>query len=319
MPRIGQAGGMTRRDFLHRSLLAAGTLGAGVRTLAQNPAAAAPATAKPGAAGSEFTPLRRGVSTFAGRGGTIGTLVTPGLALVIDTQFPDSVVACFDGVRKLAGREADLIINTHHHGDHTAGNVTARQRGIRRIVGHERVPELQRAWAATRNPAPAVEVPNETFSQRWRLDAGDEAVAAEHLGPAHTGGDIIVRFEQANVVHMGDLVFHRLIPVIDRPGGASIKGWIRVLEDVAGRYPADAIYIFGHGRDEVTGRRGDLLLMRDYLARLLETVSADLKAGRTLAQMKERKTLEGFSDYGGANRLPSNIETAHAELASPPS
>jgi cyclase len=261
-----------------------------------------------------FTELRGGVGVFTGRGGTIGTLVAATIALVVDTQFPDSVGPCFDGVKARAGREADLVINTHHHGDHTAGNVTARQRGIRRIVAHERVPDLQRAWAATRNPPPAIEVPNETFSQRWRLDTGDEVISAEHLGPAHTGGDIIVRFEKANVVHMGDLVFHRLIPVIDRPAGASIAGWIRLLEDVAQRYPADAVYIFGHGRDGVTGERVDLLLMRDYLARLLETVGADIKAGRTLEQVKERKALDGFADYGGGNRLPVNLETAFAEL-----
>ena len=46
---------------------------------------------------------------------------------------------------------------------------------------------------------------------------------------------------------MGDLMFNRIYPVIDRPGGASIRHWVVVLEEVAKTYPADAIYVFGHG------------------------------------------------------------------------
>jgi cyclase len=84
----------------------------------------------------------------------------------------------------------------------------------------------------------------------------------------------VVIFEKANVVHMGDLVFNRLYPVVDRPGGASIRGWIKALEDSAAAYPADAIYIFGHGKPEfgVTGDRDDLLVMRDFHSAVLDRV-----------------------------------------------
>jgi len=55
---------------------------------------------------------------------------------------------------------------------------------------------------------------------------GDERVTATHYGPGHTGGDAIIRFEEANVVHMGDLLFNELHPRVDRPGGASIQNWM---------------------------------------------------------------------------------------------
>ena len=69
----------------------------------------------------------------------------------------------------------------------------------------------------------------------------------------------MVTFEQANVVHMGDLMFNRLHPFVDRASGARISNWIEVLEQVTAAHSADTIYIFGHGTPGagVTGDRGE--------------------------------------------------------------
>lgn len=270
------------------------------------------------AATPAFAELRDGVGYFTGRGGTIGWLVNREIALIVDTQFPETIGACLDGLRERAGRQIDLALNTHHHPDHTSGNPALGPRGIRRIVGHENVPQLLRDQAVRRNLTTPPVAPNETFSQRWRLEAGSEVIAAQHFGAAHTGGDILVHFERANVVHVGDVVFNQLHPVIDRPGGAHIRNWINVLELAAAQYPADASYLCGHGRDGVVAERSDLLVMRDYLAKLLETVEGDLTAGRTLEQIKQRAALDGFEDFGGATRLPNNLEAAYLELTGAP-
>src|SRR5208282_2452657 len=86
-----------------------------------------------------------------------------------------------------------------------------------------------------------------------------DATINTHHHPDHTGGNAVIIFEKANVIHMGDLVFNRLYPVVDRPGGATLRGWIKSLEACAAAYPADAIYIFGHGSSKfgITGPRGD--------------------------------------------------------------
>lgn len=93
----------------------------------------------------------------------------------------------------------------------------------------------------------------------------------------------MVIFEKANVVHMGDLVFNRLYPFVDRPGGASLRGWVKALEDSAAAYPADAIYVFGHGNSKfgVTGTRGDLLVMRDFFTAVLERVQGRSRRATT--------------------------------------
>ena len=71
---------------------------------------------------------------------------------------------------------------------------------------------------------------------------------------------------------MGDLVFNRRQPFIDRPGGASIQGWITLLEQVAKAHGNDTIFVFGHAGDgfKVTGGKADLQTFRDFLTALLD-------------------------------------------------
>jgi glyoxylase-like metal-dependent hydrolase (beta-lactamase superfamily II) len=314
-----------RRSFLKTSALAVTAFGllARGRLFAQAlplpPAPPPPARPAPGASGAGFVPLRRGAGVFNGRGGTIGWLVTEDALAVIDTQFPDTAAACLDGLPGRAGRGLDVVINTHHHGDHTAGNPVFKP-VAKTIVAHENVPALQRAAAArARPPALDRQVYADTlFAGNWSAALGDETVSARHHGPAHTGGDIIVVLERANVVHMGDLVFNRLYPVIDRPGGASVRGWISVLETAVKTYPPDAIYIFGHANPAfgVTGTRDDLAPMRDYLSALLAHVEKRIAAGASREEICALENLPGFRDWhqSAPNRLQGNLGVAYDEL-----
>jgi len=146
-------------------------------------------------------------------------------------------------------------------------------------------------------------------------------VTAEFRGPAHTGGDAVVIFEKANVVHMGDLVFNRLYPYVDRPGGASIRGWIKSLEDSAASYPADALFVFGHGSSKfgVTGKRDDLLVMRDFFSAVLAHVGREIAAGRDKPAVVAVENMPGFPDFHAPlpNRLGMVLGAAFDELTAP--
>jgi cyclase len=284
----------TRRDFLASSAVAvaAGVIGRG---------SAARAWQQPPPINPVFTPVRRNVGVFTGRGGTIGYLISPAGVLVVDSQYPDAATLCLDGLRERSGgRSIDVLINTHHHADHTGGNV-AFKAVTRRIVAQARVPDLQRqANAQATTPTDQVYA-DTTFPDAWETRVGDETVRAAYFGPAHTGGDAVVHFEQANVVHVGDLVFNRLQAYVDRPGGASVVHWIAMVEQILNTYPADAVYVFGHAsaKFQVTGGRGDLVVMRDYLTALVEYVRGEMKAGRSRDDvLASTAVLKGFEDYG---------------------
>ncbi len=278
---------MDRRQFLVTSsaALAAGALRPWP-LLAQAPASA-----------GVFEALRRGVGIFTLRGGTIGWLVSPDAVVVIDSQYADSAPACLDGLKQRTSRAFDMLINTHHHADHTGGNGVFRP-AVKRILAHARVPELQRMAAVQAGNEAQQVYPDATFTDVWREDIGKEHVAARHYGPAHTGGDAVITFERANVVHIGDLVFNRCHPRVDRPAGASIANWITSLERIPKDHDKDTLYIFGHGnpRFGVTGARADLDAMHGYLVAVMEHVRKAIAAGRSRDEIAKLDTLAGFPD-----------------------
>jgi cyclase len=321
---------MNRRDFLLRSgaavslsLLAKGPLSA--QTPSTGPAPAAPATpvpVQPPTLVTEFKPLRRNVGYFTGRGGTIGWLVNADAAAAVDTQFPDSAAIFLKDLPGRAGRTLDAVINTHHHGDHTGGNAIFRP-ATKRIIAHANVPGLMRARAeADKRPLDPAVVPDQGFGDNLLQGFGDETISCRYFGPAHTKGDIVTQFVEANVIHLGDLLFNRIYPVIDRPGGASIRHWVTVLEKIASEYPKDAIYICGHGvaKFGVTLGHADLFVFRDYLSALLAHVESEIKAGKSKEEVVKLQNLAGFPDFhvppGRGNRLPSNLGVAYDELTS---
>jgi glyoxylase-like metal-dependent hydrolase (beta-lactamase superfamily II) len=265
-----------------------------------------------------FEELRRNAGIFRGQGGTIGWIVSDGGIVVVDSQFPASATTCVEGLGKRSERKIDALINTHHHRDHTGGNAVFRPK-VGQIVAHRNVPELQRRAAEQRGESADESLtPDTLFDGGWKLDLGDETVAVEHFGPGHTGGDCIVHFQAANVVHMGDLVFNRWFPFIDRPGGASVQRWARQLGGIAANFPQDTIFIFGHGREGfgITGTRDDLVLQRDYLEALLDTAQKGITAGKSLEEIK-KLTVPGFHDHvspGERLSTAANLEVAYEEL-----
>lgn len=302
-----------RRRFIALSSTAA--VAVPLRSLFGQTPAAPPAT--------RFADMRRNVGYFSGRGGTIGWLMNKDTVVVVDTQFPDTAAICLDGLKQKSGRGIDLLFNTHHHADHTAGNGTFKP-ATKRIVAHARVPELQKQAAAqppppNQPPPPPPVFADVTFDKTWSADAGDEKITATHYGPGHTGGDSIIRFERANVVHMGDLFFHERHPFIDRPAGASIQNWIKTLETVAKELPADVQYIAGHSKQDlpVVLARADLMKFRDYLDAVLSQARRGIAEGQAKDTITALKALPGFEGYQEAPprlTLAGSLGVAYDEL-----
>jgi glyoxylase-like metal-dependent hydrolase (beta-lactamase superfamily II) len=271
-----------------------------------------------------LTPLRRTIGTFTGQGGTIGWHIDAKSVVVVDSQFPATARTCLDAVNaRTAARPLDYLVNTHHHADHTGGNGVFRP-AARKILAQANVPRLQMEAAARaaqaaqpgQPPQPEQVVADTTFDKTWREPVGDEVMSLRYYGPAHTSGDAVITFEKANVAHVGDLVFNRRHPVIDRLAGASIANWIKVLEGIVPDHDDGTIYIFGHAGPNfpATGGKSDLLYMRDYLAALLDFVRGEMKAGKPReAIVKITDPLKGFPDHGPL--IERVLTAAYDELA----
>ena len=283
---------LTRRDFLTSSAAAAvaGTLGRTSLARAWQGQQAQPI----------FTPIRRNVGFFTMRGGTIGYLVNPGAVVVVDSQFPAEGKACLDGLNQRSNnRGVDFLINTHHHGDHSGGNISFRG-AAKKVVAHATAAEHMRQPPGAQPPTDQL-YPDTTFTETWSADAGDERMVARYYGRAHTSGDAVITFERANVAHMGDLMFNQRHPVVDRAADATLRGWVSVLERAMRDHTSDTVYIFGHANTGLpfTGSQTDVMRFRDYLNAVLAFVEGHVKAGRTRDEiMAMRDPLAGFESFG---------------------
>jgi glyoxylase-like metal-dependent hydrolase (beta-lactamase superfamily II) len=143
--------------------------------------------------------------------------------LVVDTHASDLAArAVVDDVRRLGAGEIVGVVNTHEHFDHTFGNGAFRAAyGDLPIHAHEvaaerTVPAGERIKGLYddepddphRDEVQATEIvpADHTFSSAVSLDLGGRAVELVHPGRGHTGGDLVLRVPDVDVLLAGDLI-----------------------------------------------------------------------------------------------------------------
>lgn len=292
---------LSRREFLANSAAAAAAATIGRPILGALQAQGQPQGPPPQPV---FTPIRRNVGYFTMRGGTIGYLASASGVVCIDSQFPAEATACLTGLKERSGgRDVDFLINTHHHGDHTGGNISFKG-SVKKVVAHVKADEHMRQPPGQQPPTTEQLFPDTTFTETWSADVGDEKVTARYYGRGHTSGDVAITLERANVVHMGDLMFNQRHPVVDRSAGATLRNWMTILQRVQGEHANDTVYIFGHanatlGPNALIGNAADLTRFRDYLGALLAFVETQHKSGKSREEvLAMRDPLPGFEVFG---------------------
>lgn len=264
-----------------------------------------------------FKILRDNTGIYLGGGGTIFWYIADDAVVVIDTQNPGSAKNFVEGLKEKTNRKIDFLFNTHHHGDHTSGNIYFKQ-FVGKIIAHENCPKLQKKAYGEGEKAKDQVYADTTFSKSWSHSLDKEKITASYIGPAHTGGDSIIHLEKANIAHMGDLVFNRVYPFIDKNGGGTIASWVEVLEKAEKQYSSDTTFVFGHADtdENTTGKKSDLTSMREYLSALLDYASKGIKNGNSLDELKKVSEIPGSKGrterWSGA--LAANIDAAYSEL-----
>ena len=287
-------------------------------------------------------PLSGGVHALYGRGGNVGFFVGPDAVLVVDSQFRDLAPGIVEKIKSVAEKPIRFLVNTHHHPDHVGGNEVFTRFAV--IVAHDNVrrrmlaspaeilkdypsraetarkagnEEFARrleemiAWAqkvrVEEIPAPFV-----TFDSELRIHLGGETIHVWQTTPAHTDGDSVVYFEKANVLHMGDLLFNKVIPVIDVKGGGTPRGYLPALDSVLARLEPGTTIIPGHG--EVTDAAG-VKAFRQYIADLVELAKRARAAGKTRDAFVAEADLPAYKDWNGyAQRFEENAGAAWDEI-----
>jgi cyclase len=264
-----------------------------------------------------FKEIRNGVGYFKERGGTIGWSLHKDGVSVIDTQFPDQAKNLIGEIAKYKTAPFDLLINTHHHGDHTAGNILFKDK-VKSHICHVNAKENLIKTVTAQNKLDINLIPTETFTDKKTINLGREKITLRYLGAGHTNGDAIVHYEDANVVHVGDLVFNRRFPFIDKPGGANIQSWVQSLEQIGKIFDSSSIYIFGHANEgyDVVGTYDDILAFKNYLEKLLDFGKKSIASGHTLDEIKANtKVIPGAEQWTG-DGIARSLEAVYQEITS---
>ena len=248
----------------------------------------------------KITMLRNDIGIFEERGGTIGFLLSKKGIVVVDSQFPDQSKHLIDELKKKSVQPFSLLINTHHHGDHTAGNISFK--GIvEHVVAHANSKTNQENSAKTNKSEDKQLYPDQTFTDTWSQKVGNEKMKLHYFGAAHTNGDCFVHFQNANIVHCGDLLFNRRHPFVDRPGGANMKNWMTVMDKALNKFDKETMYVFGHAGPgyKVTGTADELNKFRDYLGNVLKFVEGEIKIGKTKEEILKATIIPGCEEWKG--------------------
>ncbi len=254
------------------------------------------------------------IGIFTEKGGTIGFYISKKGMVVVDAQFPDTAPHLIDELKKKSDQPFKLLINSHHHGDHTAGNI-AFKGIVDHVLAHANSLANQKAVAEKSKSEDKQLYPDQTYTDTWTEKIGKEKIALHYFGAGHTNGDSFIHFQHANIVHMGDLLFNRRHPYVDKSAGAHMGNWIKVLDKAVSTFDSKTQFICGHSGEgyDVVAKADDLKAFGDYLGAVLQFVDGEIKAGKSKEDILKNKALPGDSQWKGEG-FNRPLEAAYTEL-----
>jgi glyoxylase-like metal-dependent hydrolase (beta-lactamase superfamily II) len=122
------------------------------------------------------------------------------------------------------------------------------------------------------------------------MDFNGEEIKLIPCAGIHSDADLIIYLTDSGVVHMGDLLISESFPSV----GENVVEYMELLERIIDIFPADTIFISGHGKDYTLK---DVKNYQRMLLTTIEIVRNHMKAGKSVMQMRREKVLKDYDTW----------------------
>ena len=262
--------------------------------------------------------LGHGVHMLESFGGNIGVLAGDTGVLLVDAEWPQLHDKVLAAVKHISPKPIRYLVNTHWHWDHVGGDGLFGHAGVvifssEQTYAHILAEQNEHNPPGTPYARDPAALPVVTVTSGTTFHLSGQTVEVIHVPPAHTDGDLIVRFVEADVIQTGDTFFHGFYPDIDQPHGGTIDGMIAFYDTLYAMCGPNTRIIPGHGpianRDDV----------REYQAMLREVrnrVAKAVASGLTEDQLIATHPLDDLDVKWGGNLIkqPYLLAIVYEEL-----
>jgi cyclase len=243
-----------------------------------------------------------GVYMLTGQGGNLGVSAGPDGVFLIDDQFAPLTEKIRTAIATLSDKPIRFVLNTHWHPDHTGGNENI-GKGETVIMAHDNVRKrlsVDNFIEMFQMEAPAMGkagLPVITFSDSLTLHLNNDEILVTHVENAHTDGDAIIVFKQANVIHAGDTYFAGMYPFIDSNSGGSVEGTLKAIRRILALADENTVIIPGHG--PISNKSG-LTAYSDMLETISNRIRTMINKQTSLQQIQAARPTQDYDEtYGG--------------------
>ena len=241
-----------------------------------------------------------------GAGGRIGVLAGPDGIFMVDAQYlqiGDKVLAA---IRRIDAGPIRFLVNTHIHGDHTAGNATFAKLGAVLLAREE----LREGMARQTGDLTRLPVVTYGLGDPVRFRMNGETVELIPVRAAHTGGDTMIRFVNADLIMVGDFYRNFGYPFIDTNNGGSLKGALEALDLTMKMAGPNTRLVPGHG---TYINRADIIPYRDMILGVQTRVQQLIAQGKTLEEVLAAKVTASYDANVPGGLLPAGAAGTSAD------
>lgn len=265
--------------------------------------------------------LRNGIYAIMGKGGNLAVSIGDEGTFLVDDQYAPLTDKIIAEIKALDGQTPQFLINTHWHNDHSGGNENFGKQGSI-IIAHHNVRSRMsidneiKAFNTTVPKSPKQALPILTFGDDMHMHLNGDVIEVVHIPNAHTDGDSVIYFKNADVLHTGDIWFNGMYPFIDVEHGGSLAGMVKAATLLINKASDNTLIIPGHGP---VGNKVELVRYRDMLQVVLDRLQKFKQRGLTIEQVLAEKPTSDFEqDWGqGFLNAPTWLTIIYGSVKSP--